>query len=260
MDPNESASTPLPASAAVPAGPPPLSEAQRLTGVCFSPGETFDDIARNGRWWIPALIIAILLGIMLNIYSQRVGVERMVQQRLEQMETKQQMSPEQREKTAEGMRKMMPIFVRYMPPVFLFLALLVEAAVLMGVFNMLMDSGLRFKQVLNIVSYAGLAPAIVSQLAIILVLYLKDPDDFNLENPLAFNAGAFVDPHTTSAWLKSLLTSIDVFTFWTIALLAIGFSVVVGKKKMPFATALMGVVIPWLLWVLLKTGGAAIFG
>jgi hypothetical protein len=81
--------------------------------------------------------------------------------------------------------------------------------------------------------------------------------DFNLTNPLPFNAGWFFDPVATPAWLVTLTTSLDLFTLWVIALVALGYSV--AARKLSYGTAFSFVFGGWLLWVVLKTGSAALF-
>ena len=51
------------------------------------------------------------------------------------------------------------------------------------------------------------------------VLFLKDPDEFNLQNPLMFNVGGYLDANAPAA-LRSLGSSIDLFSIWIIVLLA----------------------------------------
>ena len=42
----------------------------------------------------------------------------------------------------------------------------------------------------------------------IAVMFLKNPDDFNLQNPLVFNPGAFMDPQSTLKFLYSVASSL----------------------------------------------------
>jgi hypothetical protein len=86
---------------------------------------------------------------------------------------------------------------------------------------------------------------------------LKDPDQFDLQNPSPTNIAAFLDVTSTPKWEYSLATSIDVFTFWVLVLLATGLSV--ASRKISWATSLTWVVGSWGLWVALKVGLAAAF-
>jgi len=84
------------------------------------------------------------------------------------------------------------------------------------------------------------------------VLFLKNPDEVNVQNALAFNPGAFMDPATSSKFLYSLATSLDLFSFWTILLMATGLKAAAGKK-LSFGGALFAVVFPWAVYVLGKS-------
>ncbi|MBI5281039.1 MAG: YIP1 family protein [Candidatus Solibacter usitatus] len=237
----------------------PISEAGRLGGVFHSPASVFPDIAANGRWWLAALIVVILSSVAVSLMVNRVGYDRMIRKTIETSQRMQEMPAEQKEKAIEMQRKMMPVMLRIGPVAAVLIGLLVIAGALLFIFNSLLDAGLTYKKVLNICAYGGLPPSVVSTLATVAVLYLKPPDEFDMQNPLAFNGGAFLDPDSTAKWLMSLASSLDLFTFWTIALFAIGFSAVCGAKRMPVSRALMGIGIPWLLWVVVKAGFASIF-
>ena len=70
------------------------------------------------------------------------------------------------------------------------------------------------------------------------VLFLKDPEEFNLQNPLMFNVGAYLSPDSPAA-LRALGSSIDLFSLWIIVLLAIGVSS--AARKMSFGKALTAI-------------------
>src|ERR1019366_8006425 len=110
---------------------------------------------------------------------------------------------------------------------------------------------LNFKQMFAISAYAML-PGFISSILAIVVMFIKNPDEFNLQNPLAFNLGAFMEPPPNSGkFLYSLATSFDLFSFWTILLLATGISV--AARKFSFAKAIVAVVLPWAVYVLIKS-------
>jgi hypothetical protein len=129
----------------------------------------------------------------------------------------------------------------------------IVTAVLLGI-TALMSAGLRFKQVFAVVVWGGI-PRVIAAILTIVVVFLKNPDDFNLRNPLAFNLGAFMDPNG-SKFVYALATALDVFTIWNLLLVAVGLKAAAGKK-LSFAGAVVAVVAPWAIVVL---GGAAIAG
>ena len=235
-----------------------LSEAGRLSGVFHAPAETFPDVAERGHWWIPALIMVVIGMIFAALFVQRVGYDRMIQKSFESSTQLQELPADKKAEAMAMQRKMMPPIMFGGPVAFTLIGIVIVAGVLLFVMNGLMDAGLRYKHALNICSYAMLPASVVSSALMCVVMYLKSPDEFDIERALAFNAGAFLNPDSTSKYLVSLATSFDLFTFWMIALMAIGFSVTVGPKKLPFSKALIGVLVPWGFWVVAKIGFAAL--
>jgi hypothetical protein len=99
---------------------------------------------------------------------------------------------------------------------------------------------------------------VISSILAVVVVFLKNPDEFNIRNPLAFNVGAFMDPNGSSKFMYALATSIDLFSIWTILLLATGLKAAAGKK-LSFTGALVAVVTPWALLVLCTSALAGAF-
>lgn len=233
-----------------------MSEFARLGNTFFDPKRTFADLAVKPRFWVPMILIIVLAVAYLSAFSSHVGWERFMRQQDEKSEQMQNLPADQREKAIEMQVK----FAAPMgmagaivgTPVF-FLA---SAGVLMFIFTNLLGSTVTFKQSLSIVSYSSL-PGIIGSLAGLLVMFLKDPTDFDLQNPVGLNVGFYLDPNSTKAWIVSLCNSIDLLSFWSILLLATGFSIVAKK---PWKSALMGVLMPWAVYVLIKVGWAAIRG
>jgi hypothetical protein len=152
--------------------------------------------------------------------------------------------------------KVAPIFAYVSVIVATPLVLLVTAGVLLGVFNLLLGARVNFKTALGIVTHAWMPQVILGLLAF-LVMFIRSPDEIDIQNIVASNTGAFVSADAVK-WVQSLASTIDIFSFWTIALLAIGFAAA-NPKKVTFGKALLCVVGSWLFYVLFKTGVAAAF-
>jgi hypothetical protein len=234
----------------------PMSEPARLAGVYFEPGAAFADIAARPRWWIPMVLIALAGLVMMSIFSQRVGWDHTVRRQIEANERMQNLPPEQREQAIERGVKIAPVFGYLGALVFAPVGMLVIALALMLVFNSVYAAEIPFKRALAITTYASLPGLIYIALAI-LVMFIKSPEDYDIQNPLAFNVGAFLSSESPR-WLKALCSSFDLFTLWSIALLATGFSAA-AARKIKWSKALIGVIVPWLVWVGVKTGSAALF-
>ena len=237
----------------------PLSESGRLAGVFLDPARAFPDIAERGRWWLVALLLILMNVAALSAMVSRVGYDRMIEKAFEQNPRLQEMTPEQRMQAMETQRKFLPVAVRVFPPVGIFAGMLVVAGALLFSYRFLLDADVKYRQALNITAYSWLPPAVAGNLMFFAVLYLKPPDEFDAESASGLSIGSFLS-RDTAAWLRSLANSVDLFTIWTIVLIAMGFSAVCGKRKMPFSRALWGVVAPWLVYVLGKMGIAALTG
>ena len=237
--------------------PPPagIGEFSRLAGVFFDPKTAFADIAKRPTWLVPVVLLIIAgLAVSLTI-GQRVGWERVVRQGMETSSRAQQLTPEQREQNVAIGVKVASIMA-YTAVIFVPVVFAIMAGALLGT-SAIFSAGLRFKQVFSVVCYASLT-GLISAVLTIVVLFLKNPEEVNIQNALAFNPAAFMDPATSSKFLYSLATSLDLFSFWTILLMAVGLKAAAGKK-LTFATAVFAVVLPWAVYVLGKSALSGLF-
>jgi hypothetical protein len=233
----------------------------RITGVFFEPEKTFADIGRQPQWFLPLALIVLSAIAFYAVYGQKVGWERFMQQQLAtNARAQQQMERIPAEQRAQAMAmqaKFTGIMFYATAAIGFPIILLLAAAVLSGLCGM-MSAGLKYKQIFAIVCFAGL-PMILRHLLSIVVAFLKNPDDFNVQNPLAFNLGAFMDPVTANKFLYTFAVSFDLFAFWIITLEAIGLSAAAGKKRLSFGGAFFAVLASWVLLVMLPATMAAVF-
>lgn len=235
--------------------PEKLNELERLTGVFFSPGRAFADIARRPRWWIPIIISAVFSTLFINAVSRRVGWEAAFRDTMTRNPFAQNMSPQQLERTVQAQARVAE-YLAYATPVTSAIAVLFVALILMFLCDTILGADIGLKRMMGVVSYAYLAYVPYTLLAT-LVVFLKDPRDFDLQNPLAFNVGAFL-PEDAPGWLLGLGTSLDLFSIWIVILLAIG--IAAASRKMKFGKALGVVMLPWSLLVLARMALGAISG
>jgi hypothetical protein len=227
----------------------------RITGVFFEPGKTFADIGRRPTWIAPVLVLIVAALLVTIATTKKIGMEQIIRQQMESNPRTAQLPAEQREQ-AIAVQARIGGMVAYAIPVLIPVFYVIISGVLMA-FTAMMSAGLRFKQVFAVVCHANL-PGIVSAILTVVVIFLKNPTEFNPQNPLAFNPAAFMDPTTSSKFVYSLASSLDLFSFWVIFLLATGFSAAAGKR-FPFGKALTAVLIPWAIWVLGKSALAGAF-
>ncbi len=233
-----------------------MGEASRIIGVFFDPKKTFADVIERPRWIIPVVILSILSLIFITLYGQRFGWEQVVKQQMEESGRAQNMTAEQFQQAVTMGAKIGSVIGYVQSLIGPLIMVLICAAVLMFMANSIVGTKIRLPQMMGIVGYASLTGLVTVPL-MILVMFLKNKEDYDIRNPLAFNLGAFLSADSAK-WLKALLGSFDLFSFWTMSLIAVGI-MVAGGRKISFGKALGVVLVPWLVWVVLKTAGSAMF-
>ena len=222
-----------------------MNEPARLIGVFFEPGKVFADVAQRPRWIAP-ILISILIGMgLVYAISTHIGWEQTIRKTLENNPRTADLTIDQKEAAIARGAQVASVIGWAGAVVGAPLGVLIIAGVLTGLFNALMGTDLKFAQTFAITAYALLVRALLAALLILLV-YLKPPDQFNIQlSP--FSPAAYMNRLETPKWLMSLAGSLDLFTIWALILLAIGFSV--ASKKLSFSKCLTAIAIPWLVWV-----------
>lgn len=233
-----------------------LSEPARVINTFIAPSKTFTDLRRSASWWLPFLITAIFGVMFTYVVDQKVGFRKAVENQIrlqpKQAERLDRLPPDQREKAMEQQTGFWKVF-SYVGPVVGLLFYLIIAAVLFATFKFAASADIRFKTMYALVIFAWLPAVLVYVLAIVSLLAGVSSDGFLIQNPAATNLGALVDP-TSSPAIYALLSSVDIFTFWSLALMAIGVTCISKVKR---GTA-FAVVFGWFgFWVLIKIGLAA---
>jgi uncharacterized membrane protein YkgB len=231
----------------------------RIFGVIFSPQATFESIIKRPTWILPLISIILVSLAVIYVFGHRVGwrsfMDRQNQANARLQKQMESMKPEQREDMLETQTKFASIFGYVGVIIATPIAAAVVAAIFMGVFNLL-GGKVPFVTSLSIVSYAWV-PGIIGGLVGILVIFLKDPSTVDIQHLVAANAGAFLSEDAPK-WLDTLLSSIDLFAFWNMILMAFGYSAT-NPKKISFTKAFIAVTSVWLIYVLVKVGFAAAF-
>ncbi len=248
------------AAAAVvpPQEPAPLSEAQRLLDTFIAPSKTFADLRRSANWWAPFLISLVVSLIFVSVVDQKVGFRKVVENQLraqpKQAERIERLPADQREKAMQqqaGITK----WISYGFTLILLAWYAIVALVLLATLKFGASAEVKYKTLFAVVIYASLPGILKVLLAILSLVAGVSGDAFTFQNPVATNPGYFIDP-ASSPVLYSLLTSVDVFTIWTLVLGAIGITCI---SKVKTGTA-FAVVFGWFgVLVLIGVGFAAAF-
>jgi hypothetical protein len=182
-----------------------------------------------------------------------VGWESVIRPAIERLPNQQALSVQQREQTIANLARVYKYLGYGGSAVGTLFYVFIVAVLLMFLFDTMMSAGIGLNRMMGIVAY-GFLPMLIQTALSMVVLFLKDPDEFNLQNPLMFNVGAYLSPDSPAA-LRAFASSIDLFSLWIIVLLAIGVSA--AARKMSVGKAFAAIGLPWVLFVGLKTMAAA---
>ena len=226
---------------------PTLGFGAKLWSLFVDPRKTFQGVRRNHEWVILWLLVgAISIGGYLpikDIYKHD-QLER-AEERLSQMT---QLTPEQQEQALSDAEARFenPAFL-LIGPVFILLAMVIVAAVLMFLGNIVLGGNTSFLLMLNAFGWIMLIalPEVILKVPLVIA---KGSSDVSL------GLGVLTGPETTG-FLKTFLSSFEVFAIWQVTLSSIALSVLadVDTKK-----AFWAVFITWMIWVVVKSGLAAI--
>jgi hypothetical protein len=244
-------------TSAQPVEPPQLNFFERLVGVYFSPTATFEDINRKGAWIGLFIVICVLAIGAQYVMRTRMDRETIIRKSME-------MSPirlsEEQIQTAIAQPE--TAFQKYSGAIFAPIGILVFYVIVATVFLVafiLQGVSIPFKKALAVTVWGQAPPGLIAGLLGILFMYIKDPATLELEpaGNVASNLGLLVSAREHPV-LHSVLYSIDVFSFWQIALLGIGFAAV-SNRKLTTGKATTTIIVVWVLYVLGKMGFKALF-
>lgn len=231
-----------PASAPPPEASKP-SFVQRLIGVIMSPGETFRSIAQRPDWVAPFFFIIIISFVAGIVVAMRVDFSTVAREAIEMSPRASQMTPDQMDTAVKFQSALLKV-IAYCSPIFSALAFLIVAAVLLFSLRMFGGEG-NFNQAFSVTLYAWMPRLIKGIITLVVVLTRSNLGMFELQNPVASNPGFLIDPKA-NLLLYTALSSIDIFSIWSLFLLIVGFAAVSRLTKGKTA----GVVIGW--WVVIN--------
>lgn len=235
----------------VEAADPLATPLARVAGVFGSPGPTFASIARKPGWVLPVVISTLLSIAATAAILPRMDIDSAVRERLAARGVT--MSEDRVDRIVETQKRFANI--GYVWALFAnVLIALILATVFWASFKAF-GWDLAFRQSFGITSHALLPYIGTTMLLILFVTRLDLVNPVDLGDLTHTNLGFLVD-RKASPVLHSLAASMDVFTFWVLALLVIGYAVAAKVTRKKAATLILSL---WGLFVLGKAGWTAIF-
>jgi hypothetical protein len=225
----------------------------RLSAILFEPGKVFEEIKRRPTWVGIWVVLALVATAGQYVAVTRVDNETYMRQALAWNPLTKNMAEDQIQKILSQPRS---AFQHYMPVALASVTTLIVYLFLAGVFLLafvLTGASLTYKKALAVTFWAMAPPAIILTLLAIVFMLVKEPDSLDvidISRNVASNPAVAVDGKTNPL-LHSLLARIDLFSFWTIYLLALGFATVAETK---LGKAAGVIVVLWGIYVVIRIG------
>jgi len=242
------------AAATPPAAPAPARAEgglARLAGVFVAPARTFASIARRPTWLLPFALAAGLAVPLTEIYMAKGDMRAEIVRGAEKRG--QKLSDDQIERITSQTRRAAPLFDLF--------SIVVVGAVMFGTAGVLWAScqafgwNVRFRQSLGVTTHAFL-PSTLSSAILLGVLWNRDTvDKATMGDALPVHLGRLADAHADPVG-HALLSSVDLVSFWIMALLVLGLSAASGASRKRTAILVISL---WALFVLGKAGLTAAF-
>jgi hypothetical protein len=225
---------------------PPLPLLSRITGVLFSPRETFASIVAHPRW-LDVLAVTTLVAALgwFLFLSTSAGQQAFVDQQITQAEGWGQTVNEEMISGFDRMSQWAKYFVPGVVLVATPLITAIVALILLG-YGAILGGGGSYKQLLAIAAHASVPTSILATLVMLPLNYMRE------SMTSATSLAVFFPSLPESSFLGSLFGWIDLFAVWWIVLLAIGLSVLYKRKTGPIALTLLG------LYLVIALIGAAV--
>jgi hypothetical protein len=240
-----------------------------LAGVLTSPRQTFSALGRKPTWLGP-VVVAIMLSMVGNaFYYWRVKPdwEQRVRSRIEQHThtTGETMTSDQVAQQIAAAKFLGKVFI-LLPVVSIPALCLALSGFYLLAFGLVFMRVPPFKKILSVVAWSEAAIKAVGLAIVVIVLLMLDKEtlsspDLTSAKVVQSSLVAFV-PKNISPAIKSLATSVDIFSIWFLVLLTIGFASVAQVDLPNVATTRIAILVfaIWLVWNLIKAGMALGFG
>jgi hypothetical protein len=228
---------------------PPLSEGARIVNTFIAPSKTFTDLRRSAAWWGPWILISVFSLLFVYAVQKQVTFEQISKNQIAHSARADQFEKLPADQQARQMAISSKIIAvsMYGSPLMILFYCLIATVVLWATFKVGAAADTTFGQAYAITLYAGLPGIVGALLGIISLFAGANPEGFDINNPVGTNLAYYLDPETTSKFLRGMASSLDVLSIWTIILIGIGYA---STSKVKRSTAITIVAVWYLVFKL----------
>ncbi|HYO75584.1 MAG TPA: Yip1 family protein [Thermoanaerobaculia bacterium] len=232
--------------------PPKKNVFARFAVVLFTPAETFREIAQRPDVLAPMLLMLAIGFITASLIVPRLDIESMLAAQSEQLRARNPNMTDADMERVERFGAASTKVLSWLSPLFSILSYVVIAAVMLFAFRLMAGEG-NFTQALSVTLYAW-TPLLLFSIVMTIVVVARGAFDPTTAASLVKSNPAFLVDQKEQTVLYSLLSSFDVFTFWSLFLFIIGFAAMSKLSKATSAAIVIGL---WVAFIVVKLGFAA---
>src|SRR5262245_57767631 len=225
-----------------------------LLKLFYAPGKVFAGIPGNSRWRLPFVSTAVLSCLASALVINSIGMENLVRRQLQsQPRLVEQLGEEKIEEIARQANTPARRISAYISGVLGAGVINLAVAAALSALLSLTGAGAGFRNVFSVTAYSYFAYySVLLILSALTLLLISDKENIDPDNMLLSHAGAFLDRATTNKALFSIATSLDLFSFGLLFLMALGLSKLSGR--ITFARSAAVVFGVWAVYVAAKAG------
>lgn len=223
---------------------------ERIINLFVAPSKTFEALVIKPDWVTPLILFFLVFATVSFLLKDVIQAEQAIVTK-ESIMKNQQIPDSQKEQSAEQAISMMKKFwavgigVGFIAVIIMYL--LGGLALHLGGKSILKGNG-TYLQVLSIFGYSGLVDVLASIIKVPL-MYI------NQTMRVDTGLGILLGENATRTPLYVFLSKFDIFTFWQLAVLIIGLSILYKFPKGKTAALVIGL---WVIWILISVGFATI--
>ena len=236
---------------------PPMSEPARILNTFIAPAKTFTDLQRNASWWGPLVLVVLVSLLYAATMDRKVGFEQIARNEIARSASRSaqmdKMAPDQKAQNV-AISAAITKYIAYGSVILAFIFWAIMAGILLAVFRFGADAAVSFKVVWAIVIYGGMPWLIHALLGMLSMTAGVDREAFNINNPVGTNPAYFMDP-TGNKFVLGMASAFDIFAFWSIALIGIGFAC---NSRVKRSTAIGIVAALFFVYKLISSGLASL--
>lgn len=222
----------------------------RVITVLFQPTKVFTKLAEKPTWGVALIVLLLLGGISGYIVTQKMDWNDVVTHSVEARGV--QLSSQQLER-ATAMQKRIGPYLGVGGALLGGTIAYLLIALLFWVGLKLAGSDISYQTSFSTTLHGVMPLAVEALISIPVLLSMRRVGWLETQRGILATNLAFLAPQGTSIPLLGLMKSVDLFAFWSLALLAIGFAITGKVSRKASISITVGL---WVLWVLVKLGFA----